>query len=304
MANCKRCLRYGNSNFSSILSFIGLMTKANRSVVYYPETAYWCNYDIVVPLFLAPLYALSRIHDLQLIDAVTREASSGASGEKAQKAQEAQQAPPRRLDGQVLFESGWQWGYWLQNAVAQDSQWQHPSNDDTFFRSDGSSSDGSSSDGAFRASEKKGGSGGGGGGGVSGGGDSRVPGIISTAVPPAPPSLPPLDMYEALRGSMRRVLRSLGNGGERGRRRQVYGGGGAIPAPHAPPALSALPTDVLADALVTLARHQHDLLVEGMEGGQPAGGWNGSTPHSYDKVTTTLSNHPTIQPQHTTTTHA
>ena len=36
---------------------------------------------------------------------------------------DASEGAPRSLYGQVLFESGWMWGSWLQNIVAMESQW-------------------------------------------------------------------------------------------------------------------------------------------------------------------------------------
>ena len=113
---------YGGANFSATLDFIGLMLRAGHSVAYYPESAYWCNYDISVPLFLPPLYALSRVTDLQLIarrEAAVVAAAAAAGGEAKAKAKAA-----RPLAGQFLFESGWQWGYWLNNLVAMDAQWE------------------------------------------------------------------------------------------------------------------------------------------------------------------------------------
>jgi hypothetical protein len=96
-----------------------------RQVIYHPETAYWVSFDNSVPLvrslspppsiltaaipliqqnfcacsihlfqFLAPIYAYNRVWDLQLI----------ASRENASY----------HIDGQVDFDSGWEWGYWLQ----------------------------------------------------------------------------------------------------------------------------------------------------------------------------------------------
>jgi hypothetical protein len=95
---------YSVKNFTQTLSFINLMRSANRSVVWYPETAYWCNYDASVPLFLAPIYSLSRVADLRNI-------------------MHPHSSTMRPLDGQILFESGWQWGNWLQNCAATASQW-------------------------------------------------------------------------------------------------------------------------------------------------------------------------------------
>ena len=49
---------YGNHSFHSIFRYMQLES-ARREVVWYPETAYWCSFDIDVPLFL-PLYAEGR----------------------------------------------------------------------------------------------------------------------------------------------------------------------------------------------------------------------------------------------------
>eukprot|EP01062_Namystynia_karyoxenos_P037106 TRINITY_DN2701_c0_g2_i1.p1 TRINITY_DN2701_c0_g2~~TRINITY_DN2701_c0_g2_i1.p1 ORF type:complete len:806 (+),score=279.42 TRINITY_DN2701_c0_g2_i1:73-2418(+) len=93
---------YGNTNFSSLATFIDLMEGKGRSVQWYPETGYWCNYDTTVPLFL-PLYALARVRDLDGL----LERHPG-------------------LEGQWLFESGFRWGYWLPNVVAAEAQWAAP----------------------------------------------------------------------------------------------------------------------------------------------------------------------------------
>jgi len=73
--------------------------------VFYPETAYWVNYDISVPLFLAPKYAADRLEDADTLDAM-----------------------PGRVPvlGQLNFESGWQWGYWLANSAQALATWQTP----------------------------------------------------------------------------------------------------------------------------------------------------------------------------------
>lgn len=56
------------------------------------------NYDVDVPLFL-PLYSDSRLRDLRLIAA------------KEQKI-------GMKIDGQNVFESGWEWTYWQQNVIS------------------------------------------------------------------------------------------------------------------------------------------------------------------------------------------
>jgi hypothetical protein len=98
---------YNGKNFTATLDFVELMLMHNRSVVYYPETSYWCNYDTSVPLFL-PVYALSRITDMQLLRGVEAR---------------VKQRGGARLRGQFVWESGWMWGYWLPTIVAVRSHW-------------------------------------------------------------------------------------------------------------------------------------------------------------------------------------
>ncbi|CAK0880257.1 unnamed protein product [Prorocentrum cordatum] len=94
---------YGNRNFSDLRNWTAFLLQQGRPVVFYPETAYWVNYDISVPLFLAPVYAKSRVEDALDIDAM-----GGA----------------RPVLGQLSFESGWQWGYWLANSVQAAVAWE------------------------------------------------------------------------------------------------------------------------------------------------------------------------------------
>lgn len=60
--------------------------------------------DIDVPLFL-PLYGQRRQHDLRRI--ALREAREGF-----------------RIDGQMNFDSGWEWGYWLSDVVTARASWE------------------------------------------------------------------------------------------------------------------------------------------------------------------------------------
>ena len=55
------------------------------------------NVDVDVPLFL-PLYGQRRLHDLRRI--AGREIKENF-----------------RIDGQMNFDSGWEWGYWLNDVV-------------------------------------------------------------------------------------------------------------------------------------------------------------------------------------------
>lgn len=94
---------YGRDNFEEMLRFMSLVTAANqgkknpRAMYWYPETAYWVNYDNHVPLFL-PVYAHRRLHDLHLIE----QHKIG-------------------LTGQMVFTSGWSWGYWLNDVLSANS---------------------------------------------------------------------------------------------------------------------------------------------------------------------------------------
>lgn len=59
--------------------------------------------DIDVPLFL-PIYGQRRQHDLRRI--AVREIRENF-----------------RIDGQVNFDSGWEWGYWLSDVVTARAAW-------------------------------------------------------------------------------------------------------------------------------------------------------------------------------------
>lgn len=95
---------YGNNNFSYIEDYLVFEGKqGNRSVMFYGETAYWVNVDIDVPLFL-PLYGQRRLYDLRKI--AWREQNEGF-----------------RIDGQMNFDSGWEWGYWLNDVITARASW-------------------------------------------------------------------------------------------------------------------------------------------------------------------------------------
>jgi hypothetical protein len=101
---------YGNNDFHYMRNYMQLEA-GRREVLYYPETAYWVNFDIDVPLFL-PLYAATRLDDLRLLDADERAGRMGR-GEYAGS----------RIQGQVNFSSGWEWGYWLNDVVTARAVW-------------------------------------------------------------------------------------------------------------------------------------------------------------------------------------
>lgn len=101
---------YGNRDFDFMRRFLQEEAGA-RKVVWFPETAYWVSFDVDVPLFL-PVYADRRLHDLRLI---ASDEDAGRTGRGAHAG-----AP---IDGQMIFSSGWEWGYWLNDVVAARAAW-------------------------------------------------------------------------------------------------------------------------------------------------------------------------------------
>jgi hypothetical protein len=101
---------YGNTDFGYMRTFMeeeaGL-----REVIFHPETAYWVTYDANVPLFL-PVYGERRLHDLRLI---AQDEDQGLVGRGA--------LAGSRINGQVYFSSGWEWGYWLNDVLAARASW-------------------------------------------------------------------------------------------------------------------------------------------------------------------------------------
>jgi hypothetical protein len=89
---------YGNQNFTQMFRFLQVVGKSHYTV-WYPETAYWVTHDINVPLFL-PAYFDRRLQDLELID------DNQVS-----------------MNGQMLFSSGWQFGYWLNDVISSRAAW-------------------------------------------------------------------------------------------------------------------------------------------------------------------------------------
>jgi hypothetical protein len=93
---------YGNTNFTQLKDFM-FLEMGKREVIWHPETAYWVTFDVNVPLFL-PTYIDRRLYDMRLI--AKHSAQTGI-----------------RLDGQVFFSSGWEYGYWLNDIVTMRVAW-------------------------------------------------------------------------------------------------------------------------------------------------------------------------------------
>jgi len=97
---------YGRTNYTDIDRMMSLFEKKKKPQVFFPETAYWVNFDITVPISL-PLYAQNRLFDVQLLARTT--------------------APHA---GHLNFESGWAFGYWINNAAQARATWTRGRHDD------------------------------------------------------------------------------------------------------------------------------------------------------------------------------
>ncbi len=101
---------YGTTDFAFMREFLQEEV-GRRKVLWFPETAYWVSFDIDVPLFL-PVYADRRLYDLRLL----------AEDERAGRMGRGPHAGGR-MDGQMVFSSGWEWGYWLGEVVTARAAW-------------------------------------------------------------------------------------------------------------------------------------------------------------------------------------
>ena len=101
---------YGNTDFTYMRDFMFEQAGA-RKTLWHPETAYWVSFDIDVPLFL-PVYAERRLYDLRSIDAAERAGQVGRGAHAG-----------ARIDGQMVFSSGWEWGYWLNDVISARAAW-------------------------------------------------------------------------------------------------------------------------------------------------------------------------------------
>jgi len=85
---------YGLDDFTEHREYLEARLSAGEAVGYHPETAYWVAFDNSVPTYM-PVYINSRWHDLDQLR------QRGLS-----------------LQDHVIFESGWEWGYWQNDAAA------------------------------------------------------------------------------------------------------------------------------------------------------------------------------------------
>lgn len=98
---------YEHADFSEHREYLFEQMRAGRRACYYPESAYWIAFDNSVPLFL-PVYVRSRWLDL---DGIARQAhAENLAG----------------LDGHLIFSSGWEWGYWLNDYASLRASYHLP----------------------------------------------------------------------------------------------------------------------------------------------------------------------------------
>ena len=90
---------YQHDDFFEHRDYIVDRMCAGQRVGYFPETAYWVAFDNSVPMYL-PLYVYSRWRDVQYLSEV------------------AQMPGCSPLDSHLLFSTGWEWGYWLNDVTA------------------------------------------------------------------------------------------------------------------------------------------------------------------------------------------
>ena len=112
---------YGHEDYDAHRELLLDRIEAGEPVCYFPESAYWVAFDNSVPTYL-PVYMRSRWEDLDGIEA----AGVGA------------------LPEQVLFSSGWEWGYWqtdvavLRGSFHQPDHWADPIREELAVHDQGS----------------------------------------------------------------------------------------------------------------------------------------------------------------------
>jgi hypothetical protein len=95
---------YGNDNFTYMSDYMNYEASLKkRDVLYYGETAYWVNVDVDVPLFL-PLSGQRRLADLRQTARLETKGNY-------------------KISGQMNFESGWEFGYYISNVVCARAAW-------------------------------------------------------------------------------------------------------------------------------------------------------------------------------------
>jgi hypothetical protein len=86
---------YQSPDFSQHRQYLLDRMCAHQKAAYHPEDAYWVAFDDSVPMF-DPIYVHSRLLDLSML------AQSGCGP----------------LDEHLIFSTGWEWGYWLNDYAS------------------------------------------------------------------------------------------------------------------------------------------------------------------------------------------
>lgn len=102
---------YQHDSFDEHRDYIVDRMCAGQRVAYFPETAYWVAFDNSVPMYL-PVYVYSRWKDLDFL------------------AQQAALPGCSPLDEHLLFSTGWEWGYWLNDVTALRASYELTSSPD------------------------------------------------------------------------------------------------------------------------------------------------------------------------------
>lgn len=98
---------YQSENFFEHRDYLRQRMCAGQRGSYKPETAYWVAFDNSVPQFF-PNYVQSRLRDLAEL--------------------QAPDGPCGTLDTHILFSSGWDWGYWLNDVASLRGSYELPAN--------------------------------------------------------------------------------------------------------------------------------------------------------------------------------
>jgi len=94
---------YQHTDFSEHRAYLEERMCAHQPAAYHPEDAYWIAFDNSVPMF-DPVYVHSRFVDLDGL------AHSGCGP----------------LDEHLIFSSGWEWGYWLNDVTSLRASYELP----------------------------------------------------------------------------------------------------------------------------------------------------------------------------------
>ena len=96
---------YHHEYFTDHRELIESKLEAGEPVAYFPESAYWVAFDNSVPQFL-PVYVHSRWKDLHNLTG---------------------------LQEHILFSSGWEWGFWLNDVMTLRMNWAVPDSYDSLL---------------------------------------------------------------------------------------------------------------------------------------------------------------------------